>query len=108
MLKLTDDEREQREKLQDAIDEARAKVQGINGAYYPMTAALQSLDALESIAIDDESMGRCEVCDRRVWHLADEDCRGDSDSGYFHAECFERLGTSLETMDLSEVTGEAP
>ncbi|MDF3606518.1 hypothetical protein PE067_10440 [Paracoccus sp. DMF-8] len=66
-MSITDEHREQRALLFDAIEETRTAIKAINGPYSLTMVALRAIDELSEIAIDAEFLGRCLDCSSPIW-----------------------------------------
>jgi len=84
---LSDEQREWRKEIQDALIELERSIIGINGPYQQTTQALRDLKAIWDLAIDDEDMGPCEGCGEPIWLLADDEYVANEDGGRFCARC---------------------
>lgn len=85
-MSITPEQREWRALMVDAVKETRTAITGINGSYSLTIVALRALDELNEIAIDDDLLGRCEMCAEPIWAIADETYAA-TDDGYFCDNC---------------------
>lgn len=104
-MSITDEQREWRALMVDAIEETRAAIKEINGGYRPTLQALGALEELAGVAIDDEVLGRCEHCSEPIWAIADGKTGkyASTDGGYLCEGC---VLLAAVTDDLPDEDGD--
>lgn len=90
MSGLTEKEREWRAEMSQALGKAREAIMAINGPYRETATALRLFDQMCEVAIDDEDIGPCIMCEEPIWIIAGDRSEATEDGEPVCQACVER------------------